>query len=117
MLRLFVINMLKSDQIKQLEEKLYSEKSEILKQLKKLEGTSNFGNDVDEDEETDETEELANTLGVKKTLEERLDKVENALKKITGNNYGKCEKCGKNIDLELLKIDPESELCRNCKKL
>lgn len=110
--------MLKNDQTKQLEEKLYGEKSEILRQLKKTEETPNFGDDIDDgSEETEETEEFANKIGVKKSLEERLDKVENALRKISEGTYGKCENCGEDIDFEILKIDPESELCRNCKKL
>ncbi|PIY58866.1 hypothetical protein COY97_01965 [Candidatus Wolfebacteria bacterium CG_4_10_14_0_8_um_filter_39_64] len=30
--------------------------------------------------------------------------------------YGVCEKCGKKISLDILKLAPESRLCKECKK-
>jgi DnaK suppressor protein len=47
-------------------------------------------------------------------LEERMKKVEKALKKIDEGNYGFCEKCGQRIEETRLKIDPAVELCRSC---
>jgi DnaK suppressor protein len=38
-------------------------------------------------------------------------RVEHALEKIARNEYGLCEKCGKEIDLERLKVAPEAEYC------
>jgi DnaK suppressor protein len=50
----------------------------------------------------------------KEVLEEKLRKVEKALKKIKEGNYGFCEKCGQKIEETRLKIDPATELCRYC---
>jgi len=50
----------------------------------------------------------------KEILEERLRKIEKALKKIEKGNYGLCEECGQKIEDTRLKIDPAAELCRSC---
>jgi len=50
----------------------------------------------------------------KEILEERIEKIEKALKKIAERNYGFCEKCGQKIEEMRLKIDPAVELCRKC---
>jgi DnaK suppressor protein len=50
----------------------------------------------------------------KEVLEERLKKVEKALKKIEEGNYGFCEKCSQKIEETRLKIDPAAPLCRSC---
>ncbi|MEK7146949.1 MAG: hypothetical protein AAB772_01695, partial [Patescibacteria group bacterium] len=72
--------------------------------------------DIDHlDEEADEAEEFGNRLSVVKTLKERLQNVEAALVKINESRYGSCEKCGKEISWEVLKIDPESRYCQACK--
>ena len=68
------------------------------------------------DEETDEAEEMGNYLGIKKTQDARLSQIEKALQKIKEGIYGVCEKCGEPIEAEILEIDPESLLCKNCKR-
>jgi DnaK suppressor protein len=50
----------------------------------------------------------------KEVLEERLKKVEKALKKIEEGNYGFCEKCNQKIEETRLKIDPAAPFCRSC---
>ena len=52
----------------------------------------------------------------KQTYKERLADIDSALKKIKNGKYGVCEKCKKEISLKLLKIDPESRMCQECKK-
>ncbi len=44
-----------------------------------------------------------------------LKKIEKALKKIDDGTYGICEKCGKCISFERLKLRPVAELCIKCK--
>lgn len=76
-----------------------------------------FGSDVDHgEEEADESEAFSNQLAEVLPLKERLEDVESALRKIDAGTYGVCEKCGKEIDLETLEVDPESRWCRDCKK-
>lgn len=89
----------------------------LKKMLKGEQLEPEFGSDVDGfDEETDETAEYSNRLAVQQTLKEEIGGVEEALNKIKENKYGICEKCGKEISLDLLKINPESKLCKDCKK-
>jgi RNA polymerase-binding transcription factor DksA len=78
-----------------------------------------FGSDVEstEDlpEEADEAEEFATNIAIASGLKSRLEDIEHALRKINKNEYGKCEKCGMDIDYETLQAVPESRLCRHCK--
>jgi len=96
-------------------QKLEKEKQEVLEELKKHKGITDFGSDVDPDEETDESEEYSNMMSIVQTLKERLFDIESALGKINNSGYGVCENCKKKISLEILEIDPESKLCRKCK--
>ena len=108
---------MKNEHLIQFKKQLEEEKKEIEEQLKKLEKMPDFGNDIDSlEEEADETEEYGNQMAVAHTFKKRLADIETALEKIKNNNYGICEKCGKEISLELLKVDPESRLCQDCKK-
>lgn len=107
---------LTKEQRDNLETKLISEKAKIEAELEGLKEKLDFGSDIDHmEEETDETEEVANYLGVKKVLDEKLKNIDRALDKIQKNTYGKCEKCGENIEKEVLAAEPESVFCKNCK--
>jgi RNA polymerase-binding transcription factor DksA len=39
-----------------------------------------------------------------------------ALEKIKKGNYGICEKCGKEIEIDRLEAIPEARFCKNCKR-
>lgn len=81
-----------------------------------LEDTPDFGSDIDGfEEEAEETEALGVNLGIEDLMKRRLARVKKALEKLDAGTYGRCERCGTEIDKELLVIDPESELCRACK--
>ena len=107
-----------SDSQKQaFQEKLEQALKEINGQIKNLEKNIDFGDDVDpHDEEADEVEEKGNLAGVKISLQNRQQKIAKALLKMKSGGYGRCEKCGQEIGLDLLNADPESELCRDCKQ-
>ncbi len=62
----------------------------------------------------DQVEEYANLLPVEYNLELRLKDINSALEKIKKGRYGKCEKCGRKIKEEKLKIYPEAKFCRKC---
>jgi len=92
-------------------------KKGIESRVKKLYRRPEFGSDVDSgDEETDEAEEFGTQLSIAQTYKERLADVDVALGKIEKKKYGICEKCGKKISLDVLKVAPESRLCKECKK-
>ncbi|PIP25012.1 MAG: hypothetical protein COX34_01030 [Candidatus Nealsonbacteria bacterium CG23_combo_of_CG06-09_8_20_14_all_36_12] len=68
------------------------------------------------EESADEVEEYETRLPIEHTLELKLKDVILALEKIKRGNYGKCEKCGKEIPEERLRILPEARFCLECKK-
>ncbi len=105
------------EDLKKIEEKLLSEKTKIEGDLAGMKEKLDFGSDIDHsDEETDETEEFGNYLSIKRSQDDRLERINKALGKIKGGIYGICEKCGQPIELKILDIDPESLLCKNCKR-
>lgn len=114
---------------KKLQEQLETEKKRLTKDLKffakkdsKLKGNwltrfPFFGmNRSHKDESAEEIEEYENLLPVEHTLELRLKDIEEALEKIKKSDYGKCNNCKKEIDLERLKVIPEAKLCLKCGK-
>lgn len=108
--------MLNEKELQGFKEQLEKEAGELEAQLNRHKGDTDFGSDIDHgDEEADEAEEYSNDLGIQEALKERMNDVEHALDKMTRNEYGKCEKCGMGISLEVLKANPESRLCKECK--
>jgi DnaK suppressor protein len=75
----------------------------------------------------DEIEEYSTLLPIEYVLETRLQNIHLALKKIKRaakgepgqgrGKYGICEKCGREIEVERLKISPEARLCLKCARL
>lgn len=107
---------------KQLEEK----KNHIIKQLESIghrkEGAEiNFDADFPEygDSMEDSAMEVADytkNLSFERKLEKELGDVEKALAKIADKSYGQCNYCHQSIEIERLKIRPESTACVACKK-
>ena len=108
---------LSSKDLQSLKEQLEKEAGELEAQLGSVSKRPDFGSDTETDfsEEADEAEEVANNLDLSTTIKGRLSDIEVALEKIVRNEYGKCEKCGKDIPMEVLRVDPESKLCKACK--
>ncbi len=108
---------MRNEDLKEIKEKLISEKTKIERNLSKLKEELDFGDDVDHnEEETDETEEMGTYLSVKKTQDARLQQINKAIEKIKNGAYGLCEKCGGPIEQRILDIDPESFYCKECKR-
>lgn len=96
--------------------KLGQIRADLQKQIKGLEIAPKYGDDTDHFEEAaDKVEEFSANMGMEQTFKERLNDVVRALGKIAAGAYGACENCRKEIELEILEIDPESRFCRNCK--
>jgi len=64
----------------------------------------------------DEVEEYLNRLPVEHILELKLKDINDALKKIKTGKYGICERCGRRISQNRLKIFPEAKFCLKCQK-
>jgi len=107
---------LTEEQLRELKGTLQKEAENIQAQLGKLRNVADFGDDIDSmEEESDETEEFSNRLGTQKVLEDRLSEIQEALNRVTDGSYGTCKKCGKMLTHEMLRLNPESSLCRECK--
>ncbi|MST04342.1 MAG: hypothetical protein EXS49_02130 [Candidatus Pacebacteria bacterium] len=103
--------------IKEYQEELEKIEKELKKGIKEDETSPDFGDDSDHDGESSEkVEAIVDNLGIAKGERDRLEDVENALTKIKEGKYGSCEKCKKPIEERVLDIDPESRLCKACKK-
>ena len=104
------------EKIEEYKVKLEKEHKMVSDEIKREEKPVDFGSDVDGyDEEADEAEEVGNQLAVANDLKKRLSEIEIALEKIRNGKYGICEKCGRQIEEEILEIDPESRFCKECK--
>ncbi len=116
---------------KKIKEKLEKEKDALEKELqrfakkdKKLEGDWNtryphWGGEAGSaslEKAADEVEEYSTLLPIEYSLEIRLRNINLALEKIKKGKYGLCEKCGKKIDKERLKVCSEARFCRKCQK-
>lgn len=118
--------MLTKQQLDLLREKLDKTLIDIKEELGEVEDekgevkVTDFGGDVEstEDlpEEADEAEELSTNIAISSGLKDRLENVQEALRKMDKETYGKCENCGKDISFELLEVNPESRHCENCNK-
>ncbi len=117
--------MLTTEQLKELRARLDMTLVDIKEELGEIETDKGepkmpeFGSDTesseDSPEEADEAEELATNVAIADGLKARMEDVQNALRKMDKGEYGKCEKCGMDIDYEVLKANPESRLCKHCK--
>lgn len=107
--------MLTDEFIAESKEKLLKEKARIERELGGL-NKENFGDDVDHGEENAEKEEkIEDNQGIATDYSSRLVDIDTALEKIREGTYGRCDNCHKELSLEILRIDPESRLCKDCK--
>jgi len=61
-----------------------------------------------------EVEEYITLLPIEYALETKLKNINLALEKLKKGKYGICEKCGKKINKERLKVCPEARSCLKC---
>lgn len=110
---------------KQLEERkaaLISQLSSIGHQEKSEDGAEiNFNADFPQygesaEDNAVEVADYAKNLSVERELEKELRDIEKAVKKMADGTYGICSHCGQQIEIERLKIRPESGSCVSCKK-
>jgi len=105
------------EKLEQLKQTLLEERKRIQENIKVLGKNMDLGDSPGMDnEEADESEEADNELGAIEVLKERIANMDVALGKMESGTYGACEDCGENIELELLEVNPESAVCRECKE-
>lgn len=98
---------------------LLRQQKEVEKDLKEVKEEDPVnGNDVLESSEPGTDSYLAETHGKTLVVETELKKantsIKTALLKITKGTYGKCEKCGKQINIQRLFAMPTASLCIDC---
>jgi len=116
--------------LEELKEKLTMEKASIEEQLKrfakrdeklkgdwdtifpKFDGGEAGGAALEK--AADEVEEYSTLLSIEHSLELKLKNIDLALEKIEKGQYGRCEKCGKEIAEDRLKVSPEARFCLKC---
>lgn len=106
--------------LEEIRENLIKEKTAIEEVIKSLSEESKevLRETVTASDEEADRYEFKEDLHFKiETLEARLARINKALEKIFKGTYGFCEKCGKKIDDQRLRIDLAAEVCRECLKL
>jgi DnaK suppressor protein len=102
----------------ELKKKLEQLKKQLDAELKNFKTPTEMGSEIDAfDTEADEAEEFSANAGMAQAVQDRHEAVISALNKMERGGYGSCESCSKEIELELLKVDPESRWCKACKAL
>ena len=114
--------------IEEFKKTLEVKRAEIIKQLDSIgtraEGAEvnfnadfpDYGNSSSIEDNASEVSDYTTNLSLEKELEDNLHDVEKALKRIADGTYGKCKHCNKEIEIERLRIRPESTSCVSCKK-
>jgi RNA polymerase-binding transcription factor DksA len=103
-------------------EKLEKEKKKSLRQIEELGKEDPFADPEHASDnaavDTDVREQVGHdTIEAEvKDLERRVNEINVALKKITKNQYGRCERCKKIIPKARLKLIPEASYCIDCEK-
>ena len=70
---------------------------------------------TDEDENATEVEEYTDNLALESSLEKQLKDVLGALDRMEKGNYGICDNCNTEIDIERLRAYPAAINCIKCK--
>jgi len=112
--------------LEELKKKLQEQKVKILEDLESV-GSRSGGADVGYDvkfpdygdsmeDNATEVQDYTKNLSLERDLQKELIGIEKALVKMEDGTYGVCNYCGQEIELERLKIRPESNSCVACKK-
>ena len=109
--------MIQEEKLKLIKERLEKERELLIPKIAQNETVTEFGSDVegkDMTEEIEEVEDFSNKLAVAQVFKERLEEVENALNKLKLGKYGVCEKCGKEVEVDILVESPARRHCSVC---
>ncbi len=68
-------------------------------------------------DDASEVSEQAKTLALRRHLEGMIQEIDRAIVRAERGMYGICERCGKPISVERLKVKPSACMCIDCAKL
>jgi DnaK suppressor protein len=111
--------MLTPERIERLRGYLLEEQANLRQELTGLdnavqEANIGLGNHMAEDATA--AFDQATTVSLRRGHELALKEVERALRRIDGGTYGRCERCGEEIDFARLKAVPQTTLCMTCQR-
>ena len=86
---------------------------EILKNKEQVVTEHEIGDEIDS---SVEEQERKLTMLLQDREQEKLEKIEDAIRRIEENSYGNCEECGEPISKKRLMIVPFAKLCINCQQ-
>jgi DnaK suppressor protein len=95
--------------------RLEKERAETLAELDHLKEYLRSEVDADAEEADPDLYEREKTLALIRTLENKLESIEQVLRLAEKGTYGICERCGQKIDRARLKALPHTTLCVKCK--
>ncbi len=95
-------------------QRLTDEETRITGAIERLREALKVEVDVDADEGDPDLIEREKNVALLSQLENKLEGVHAALRKIDKGKYGICERCEKEIDPERLEIRPDATMCVAC---
>ena len=98
----------------QVHKMLVEQKQEILQKIRGKKGEQDKQGGDFIDIATDSLEHELNYI-FEEREREKLQSIDESLKRIQEGTYGECEECGEDIDLERLMALPFTRLCLDCK--
>lgn len=121
---------LTKDQKDELKQTLLDEKAKLVKRLDnigirdksdgggfraRMEADEDVGRDTQDDNATDfETYQVK--VSQEQLFEDKIRRIDNALRRLYEDEFGSCEECGSQIAWRRLEQDPTLELCVKCSK-
>ncbi len=102
-------------ELEKYKDRLVKLEAELEKDLIDTPDIINFEDRPSPEAEADEATAANEQAGIKTEIRSRLEDVRLAMNRINNGTYGICQMCGGEIESEILEIDPESHLCRQCK--
>lgn len=105
-----------SDFVAQERAKLLAEQEQINAELVNLREFLQAEVDVEPDEGDSEVFEREKNAALIAVLERRLVDIDEALKSIDRGEYGKCQRCGRPIEVERLEVKPDATMCVACQQ-
>ena len=105
----------RSENKKQKRERLIAEREVATLELSRLREQMQTEIEHDTDEGDPDVYEREKLLAIIRTLEDKIESLDHALKALDHGQYGICERCGSEIGAERLKAVPGATLCVKCK--
>src|SRR4051794_5801997 len=105
----------KTENKKQRRERLLAERELAATELNRLRSQMQTEIEHDADEGDPDIYEREKLLAVIRTLEDKMESLDYAMKALDNGQYGICERCGSEIGAERLKAIPGTTLCVKCK--